>query len=211
MVAKGFADRRKAAVCDFAKEEIRAAASRVIAEHGFDGLTMSLVAREAGVAKGTLYSYFRDKTSLLLYVVLKSQVHLLDTIEALASQDGPTVEMLADIVKVILKTVVANKELIAMVGGGMHLIAPSTMPELREMQQRVIGTIRDVIERGMERGEIRQQDSESIATVFASVIGGTIQRHVTGEATRTVDEVVDELMSVIWLGIASDAKAARRK
>lgn len=48
---------------------ILAGAHRVFAAEGFDGASMEEVAREAGVAKPTLYNHFRDKNSLYIAVV----------------------------------------------------------------------------------------------------------------------------------------------
>lgn len=47
---------------------IVAAAQQLFAAKGFDGVTMDDVAREAGLAKGTLYLYFENKESLYVAV-----------------------------------------------------------------------------------------------------------------------------------------------
>lgn len=47
------------------RRAIRDAAVRLLSVHGPQALTMERVAREAGLAKGTLYLYFNDKKALL--------------------------------------------------------------------------------------------------------------------------------------------------
>ncbi|WP_394212348.1 TetR/AcrR family transcriptional regulator [Enterovibrio calviensis] len=47
------------------KTQILEATERLLAEHGFDRLSMQMVAKEAGVAAGTIYRYFSDKNDLL--------------------------------------------------------------------------------------------------------------------------------------------------
>ena len=47
------------------REQIVIAAERLIAESGFQGLSMQKLADEAGVAAGTIYRYFSDKEHLL--------------------------------------------------------------------------------------------------------------------------------------------------
>ncbi len=46
------------------KKAILDAAKKIIAEKGFRAMTMDQVAKEANVAKGTLYIYFKNKDSL---------------------------------------------------------------------------------------------------------------------------------------------------
>jgi len=46
------------------RETILAGAATVFARDGYEGASMSRIAREAGVSKGTLYNYFEDKAAL---------------------------------------------------------------------------------------------------------------------------------------------------
>jgi len=47
------------------RDEIIRAAMELIAEHGFHGAPMALVAERAGVAAGTIYRYFESKDDLI--------------------------------------------------------------------------------------------------------------------------------------------------
>src|SRR5512134_365560 len=47
------------------RDEIIRAALELIAEHGFHGAPMALVAERAGVAAGTIYRYFAGKDDLI--------------------------------------------------------------------------------------------------------------------------------------------------
>jgi len=47
------------------RDEIIRAAMALIAEHGFHGAPMALVAERAGVAAGTIYRYFESKDALI--------------------------------------------------------------------------------------------------------------------------------------------------
>jgi len=51
------------------REQILRAATRVFADKGFSRATTREVAREAGVAEGTIYNYFEDKEALLMAIM----------------------------------------------------------------------------------------------------------------------------------------------
>ncbi|MBU0514405.1 MAG: TetR/AcrR family transcriptional regulator [Proteobacteria bacterium] len=53
---------------DAKQERILAAATRVFAQKGFDGAEVGQIAREAGVAKGSMYNYFASKEDLFTFV-----------------------------------------------------------------------------------------------------------------------------------------------
>lgn len=66
---------------------------------GFRAVTMELVAREANVAKATLYSYFKNKDELYLAVCARMARILRGSVEqALMKPDAPLDERLADAV-----------------------------------------------------------------------------------------------------------------
>jgi AcrR family transcriptional regulator len=47
------------------RAEIIRAALELIAEHGFHGAPMAMIAEKAGVAAGTIYRYFESKDILI--------------------------------------------------------------------------------------------------------------------------------------------------
>ncbi len=63
------------------KAAILAAAREMIAETGFDGVTMSGLAKRAGLAKGTLYLYVRTKEELFLALFLDAMAALVERFE----------------------------------------------------------------------------------------------------------------------------------
>jgi AcrR family transcriptional regulator len=52
---------KEALVEQYRRDTIQCAAQRVIAQRGLAGTSMAAIAEEAGVAKGTLYLYFKDR------------------------------------------------------------------------------------------------------------------------------------------------------
>jgi AcrR family transcriptional regulator len=67
------------------KESLMKIVVQLLSREGLNGLTMDAIAREAGVAKGTIYTYFRNKQDLVK--------------EAIEATILPMIEMLNDILK----------------------------------------------------------------------------------------------------------------
>src|SRR5215467_7095021 len=51
------------------RDQILDAATKVFAEKGFHPTTIKDIAREAGIADGTIYIYFENKTALMLGIL----------------------------------------------------------------------------------------------------------------------------------------------
>ena len=62
---------RKQQITRQRQEQILGAALHVFSRHGFDGATLPDIAREAGVAVGTIYNYYRNKRELLVASVAR--------------------------------------------------------------------------------------------------------------------------------------------
>ena len=78
------------------REAILAAALEEFAARGFAATRLDDVARRAGVAKGTIYLYFRDKESLFQELVRTMLSPLVGAIEATPKADIP-VRVVAEI------------------------------------------------------------------------------------------------------------------
>jgi AcrR family transcriptional regulator len=82
---------------------------------GFRAVTMELVAREANVAKATLYSYFKNKDELFLAVCARMAQLLRGAVEqALAKPDAPLDARLADAV------IAKQRPIFSLVRGSAH-------------------------------------------------------------------------------------------
>jgi AcrR family transcriptional regulator len=70
------------------REQILAAAERVIAEHGYAGATTKAIAKAAHCSEGSLYNHFPDKRALFVECAFHQNAGLLDTLTALPDQVG---------------------------------------------------------------------------------------------------------------------------
>jgi AcrR family transcriptional regulator len=71
---------------DEKRDEIVAAARKLFVEGGFEGTSMSKLAREAGVAANTIYWYFGDKDDVLVAVVSAVLADVLPEYDAIADE-----------------------------------------------------------------------------------------------------------------------------
>lgn len=87
------------------RERILAAAERIFARHGFFAAKVSDVAKEAGVADGTIYLYFKNKDDLLISLFENRMQQVNAALrDAIAKVKGP-VEQLRTFIKTYLQLV----------------------------------------------------------------------------------------------------------
>jgi AcrR family transcriptional regulator len=139
---------RRAAILAAALEEFSAS--------GFAATRLDDVARRAGVAKGTIYLYFRDKESLFQELVRTMLGPLVETIGGAAMADLPAravAEAIADLfVREIFGT--RRKDVIRLI-----ITEGARFPKLAEFYyheviERVLAVMRALLTRAVARGEL---------------------------------------------------------
>lgn len=150
------------------REAILAAARKVFAQHGFEGTTIADVAREAGVAAGTVYLYFPSKLDIFaalnarLYAVIAQAM-----VEAGAPPDvrGGTQARIHAIFEACRK----HKDLLRLV-----FLNPDPRTEvarrMRRADEQRLQPLAEILRQGMEAGIVRQGDPN----LFAKLINGLV-------------------------------------
>src|SRR4051812_43795050 len=77
------------------RDRILSAAERIFARHGFFAAKVSDVAKEAGVADGTIYLYFKSKDDLLISLFERRMQQVNDTLAAAIKGKAPREQLRA--------------------------------------------------------------------------------------------------------------------
>lgn len=119
------------------------AATRILAAKGFDGLTMDEVAREAGLAKGTLFLYYRRKEDLVLAVFSGMAESFGLELRALAASGKPPQELLDSAIRALLGHFDRKRDITGY-SGGLPL-AGASREALRERFAANMQAIADIL------------------------------------------------------------------
>jgi len=160
--------------------EICAAALEVFAEKGFAAAKLDEIARRAGVSKGTLYLYFKDKEQLFRAVVRDSIAPNVAAItSAISAMDAP----FADVVRMFLAGFAEREARLPLGAVAKMVIGESrNFPELArvwhdEVASKAIGALAAAIERAQRRGEVRNGDPRLFAfSLMGPMVLGALWR-----------------------------------
>ncbi|MGH6663999.1 MAG: TetR/AcrR family transcriptional regulator [Pseudolabrys sp.] len=137
------------------REAILAAALDEFSLRGFEAARLDDVAKRAGVAKGTIYLYFRDKESLFQELVRAMLTPLIGTIEALGAAEVPMVMLADSIVEVFVREVyeTRRKDVIRLMISEGRRFPKLAEFYYREVLSRIIAAVRALLRRAAEHGE----------------------------------------------------------
>jgi len=139
------------------REAILAAALDEFSASGFAATRLDDVARRAGVAKGTIYLHFADKETLFQELIRMELSPVVAALEHVSHADIPLRQVADRLVEVFVHEIFGTrrKDVIRLV-----LTEGPRFPALaefyfREVISRVMATIRDMLRRAHERGELK--------------------------------------------------------
>ena len=155
------------------RQKILECAIDEFAQNDYDSASISQIVANAGIAKGSLYQYFADKSDLHRYLIeLASQKKA----EMLAATRSPETGMtLFDTLRWLFREM-ANFEILyprlAKIGY-RAIYGKSPLPEdiVNKARQSTTQYFFELIEQGKQRGEIRPEvDSNAAAFIFSAAL-----------------------------------------
>jgi AcrR family transcriptional regulator len=139
------------------REAILTAALEEFSAQGFSAARLDDVAKRAGVAKGTIYLYFRDKEALFEELIRSVLSPVVGALEIALRDPRPVREIAETAVDIFLREVYGTrrKDVIRLV-----LSEGARFPKLaefyhREVLSRLFGAMQALLKRAAERGELR--------------------------------------------------------
>ncbi|HEY6832308.1 MAG TPA: helix-turn-helix domain-containing protein [Pseudolabrys sp.] len=149
------ADTRKARSAARRKAILTAALDE-FSERGFAATRLDDVARRAGIAKGTIYLYFRDKESLFQELVRTMLTPLVGTIEALGAAELPLGSLAGHIAELFVREVyeTRRKDVVRLMISEGRRFPKLAEFYYREVLSHIIAAVRALLARAAARGEV---------------------------------------------------------
>jgi AcrR family transcriptional regulator len=138
------------------RDAILSAALDEFSTRGFEAARLDDVARRAGVAKGTIYLYFRDKESLFQELIRAMLTPLVGTIEAMGEAELPLTVLADHIVELFVREVyeTRRKDVIRLMISEGRRFPKLAEFYYREVLSRIIAAVRSLLRRAAARGEV---------------------------------------------------------
>ncbi|HXZ45442.1 MAG TPA: TetR/AcrR family transcriptional regulator [Pseudolabrys sp.] len=138
------------------RDAILAAALDEFSARGFEATRLDDVARRAGVAKGTIYLYFRDKETLFQELVRTMLTPVVGTVEAMSAENLPLAVLADRIVELFVREVyeTRRKDVIRLIISEGRRFPKLAEFYYREVLARIIPAVRSLLRHAAARGEV---------------------------------------------------------
>ena len=156
-------------------QRILEASVNVFADHGFHQSTVSQIAKEADVADGTIYLYFKNKEDILVQIFNYKTKQIFERFrEVVDSADNP-IEKLRNLIRRHLQEFQQDRNLAVVYLAETRQINRVMEDQIKIMSKMYFDLVAGILEQGQQDGNFRKV-----------LHLGLVKRHILG----SVDEVI---------------------
>src|SRR5213594_2997010 len=185
-------------------QQIIAAAIRVFARGGYYNSRVSYIAREAGIASGTIYLYFKTKDEILVTLFREKMAAFVAGVRKAIASEADAPAKIRAMIRLHFQTLEANSDM-----------AEVVQVELRQGQKFFRGAsaheisayfdvINDVLEEGVGAGLIRRDLPVKVATkMLFGAMDQLATSWVLGKRGYRLTEAADPVATIFLQGVCA--------
>ncbi len=141
-------------------------ARKLFYERGYYRTTVDDIAREAGVAKGTVYLYFKSKVELLLNIIEAEHISLLDFLQEISRLQLNPMEKLSRFIDRMWDILYSARHMLAMAELSQRRIIfeegfkDMYMNRVVPLRRAIMMNLKSIVDEGIEMGMFRKINSD---------------------------------------------------
>jgi AcrR family transcriptional regulator len=207
MTDQSVSERKRSAILD--------AARTVFSRQGYACAAVGDVAAEAGIAKGTLYLYFKSKEELYLAALARDLGNLAHR-ASIEIEKAPTLrDQILAFLRVRLEYANANEDFlrIYLAEYGSLFVKSPMHSDLCRLARENSRYVKRMVEQGAARREIRPVEAGAVATALIAIMRGMLETRILKWKEFQAADEAEFALDLLWNGIGRRAKASgpRRK
>jgi AcrR family transcriptional regulator len=185
------------------RDEIIAAAKEVFARKGFHDTTIADIAKQSGLAYGSIYWYFDSKDELFHALMAVEEEALRSHVAAAvgARQDGDGEAPFRTAVQATLEFFESDKATVKLLFRDAYALGDRFEKHLGGIYERFIDDIENVIAVAQQRGEVVAAPPRMVAYSLAALIGQLAHRRLSTDDGVTAAEVADFVVTLTFNGL----------
>lgn len=186
-------------------DTILTAAVRVFAEEGYFRSTVSQIAREAGVADGTIYLYFQNKEDILATFVRLHSLEFFEAFHARVKECRSAVEKLRLLVSLHFAMAQKDRHKALVYQVEMRRSSRLMRKEIKDSLKAYHDEVGQIVEEGQQEGSFRHDVQLGLVKrmIFASV-DEVVTTWVLAGGKYELQALADPLVDLFLKGIQTD-------
>ncbi|MFN3967089.1 MAG: TetR/AcrR family transcriptional regulator [Endomicrobiia bacterium] len=187
------------------RNKIIQASINVFVKKGFFKTQMEDIAREAGVAKGTLYLYFKSKEELFASFFENIFEQAFSDIEKIKNMSASAIDKLKIIVKNQIEFCQKNLELFMMIDRELHnmdkTLKMTNTKKIMKKYEDIIYSLSEIVKQGIKEKSIKNIDPVLISVILIDAVKSVVFRNVKFHSKEKLTNQIPVVLDILLNGI----------
>jgi TetR/AcrR family transcriptional regulator, fatty acid metabolism regulator protein len=176
----------------------------VFAKHGFHESTIAQIAREAGVADGTIYLYFKNKDDILIQFFEYKTKQVFEGFQKNLKKGDNAFEKLTKLIHRHLKEFERDKNMAMVYQSETRRSSPLVKEQITQMSMMYLHILAEIIEQGQAEGCFRKDmDLGLVKRYILGAVEETINRWIHSGGKCNLVDMADPLVDLLIRGIGN--------
>lgn len=182
---------------------LREAGVRLIAQHGYEAVSLRMLAKEVGIQAGSLYNYINNKQQFLfdlLGSIIRDLVQEMN--QELEGLTDPS-ERLRAFIRRHIDFHTRRKEEVFIGNMELRSLTPENSAAIRQMRDEYEAILRTIIEDGLNAGQFRCSDPAVVKLAIITMLTA-IASWYRPEGRRKIDTLTAEYTALVFLMLRAE-------
>lgn len=197
------------------KEAVLKAAVKIFSEKGYSAATTSEIAKEAGVAEGTIFRYFKTKKDILTGVLIEviqvfGEEMITEKLLRLIKEnkDKSQREVLKLIIKDRLELINEHREEIFIILSEAKYHQDIRDAFIKNIIQRAINMSEQYVNTGIQKGDFRKVNVPVVVRSLMGIVAAYVfqEEMFPGIIGMDQDRQLDEIIDLVFYGVLKERK-----
>ncbi len=188
---------------------ILTAALDLFVTKGFHNVSVHDVQKQADVSIGSIYNHFGGKEGIAKALYDHLLIEIQDLVDCAINDKDTSIERCNEIISKLFNYTETHKNIISYVFHARHNEFLSDEPPI--CNSAPFTSIRDIIQQGMDDGEIKQTN---ILVASSAIYGGPIRMihlRLDNIIEQPLPELFDDIIESVWQGMRNDGAKKKVK
>lgn len=182
------------------RQNIRLSAQKLFRERGYAAVGMRELAREVGIEAPSIYNHYKSKDDLLREICFDMAQQFFTAFDNALLVDEKLPKQLKAVIKAHTAVIASNLEASDVFFNEWMFLEQPYLGQFKKMRFEYEMKFRDIIDRGIKKGEFKKMNSKLIAFTIFSALNATYELYNSTE-NLTQDDIAENIADLLLKGL----------
>ena len=190
------------AIAQTTKEKVKLTAQKLFRERGYAAVGMRELAKEVGIEAPSIYNHYKSKDDLLREICFDMARQFFSAFDIAVITEEKFQRKLKTVIQSHICVIASNLEASEVFFNEWMFLEEPHLSRFKKMRFEYEMKFRDVIDKGIKKGDFKEMNSKLIAFAIFSALNATYELYRSSE-NLSQEEIAEDISELLLKGIKS--------